>query len=930
MQIFQDGLPLSAGTNLFLAMRPLFSDSDDDGAFLPAGVSGQRKTSSFNSHVITPPGNSLDASRRTMRSLFAQNNALGASTSPAFRYSDQSVLVQSIAASASSSIPLQVVRHALVQAYSGEEYRGTCVFALCVPNTREPPLTASPLLTLVDEGKRTLCRFPIGPDLQLSQSTTNSQFVSCYDPALGSHWQFMFSDRRDAADFVVSVQTLAFHIRNPSSSAAEFMSYETGSLHSVSSSPAVQPGTAAQFGLKLWLLQRVGATCYYTTGKVVEEVPSEAPCDVTVKGGQWMVGLEECAVGMRAGDVRLCILPPGHTAVPHGVEKLEVTPADTVVALLHCVSILTPTTTPRRTVQRGLRAALTPPPPPPVEPVAAASTTEDPTMVALLQRTLLQALANATFPSSGGATAADAHTSSTLDRIERATERVQVQLGNLYEKLDRMDVSTKLQENNLALERIMKKTVGQLPQNEIDVEDRTKDREALLASLEKYKGRFEEVNENYQRALEAMSRYAEKVHSLENDLRIQQDTLEARLSDLAERHRLDAVEWRVRHQAEVDRVGSEQYEAGKAAGTAEGRHLGKQELLRAEGSIGADTWREKCLQNEQEVVRCRSELQEAQGRYVRVRRGLEAEIDSLRLLCDRLGAQQTALEVHVPEESTEQQCKRVKRALNAVYTDVETQLTAGCGDVTHPISVADTLSVLVVAIKRVSTTFTQEIRTEAALRQNENGVLRKMRGERQRTPAVLAGAVDPALPLLLPAPDSLQEVYAGVQQDTTSLPELQRAPKEAVGPGDNNDGGPIAPTPCTPRMDAALSPVEDVELSAGPEYSVNMEATMPSEGRQTEEPRWATSRTAIPPSTPKETPQRTLFPVVAVDSPELGDQHSHLAHEEMAAPHRYAETPVLPNRQDYTEDFIEDETPRGRAAVVLSLPPTPSSGISNV
>ncbi|CAJ1987226.1 hypothetical protein conserved [Leishmania donovani] len=555
----------------------------------------------------------------------------------------------------------------------------------------------------------------------------------------GCWWTCMFPDRDKASRFLVSAYTVAQYAATlaqrtgtastcvpsvrtlPASPPSKTDKAAASAASAAGGAPGVvRPDVPATICWQTWALRRVSReTLYCVPGSCVEEVPPSAPRTVTATDGTLWDAAAAALVGMRTGESRLVFLTPEDTRVRQPKPRTDSrrserpgrsapqlalnTPAVIYMTCLQAVSSPIGTPEPSTTTAAGDLAPLIPPPPAPAPATAAAATSvsvsapppaAEPSQApgaasalstnTLLQQLLLHFLQQQPQQPLPSASASERGTSQQVwESIECALTRVQVQLGSLYEKIDRLDIEAKLQHNNTELERVMRRVVGRAPQEEIAIEDSLKDREELLASIERHRHKFEEANANYQRALEAMGRLSDRAQALERDLRLQQDIWAQQRKDEAEQMRLRLVERDARHRDELERVSEERYAAGRSDGHAAGYREGRQAtLLEVEGSgTGGDgggpvvmQWREKLMAKDQEVIALQTALQDAKFRHDRDRRQLRAEIDVLTELNEKLQHLQANADVRVPEETVQQQCKRIKRTLNAVYNQVEEQL----------------------------------------------------------------------------------------------------------------------------------------------------------------------------------------------------------------------------------------------------------------
>jgi tetratricopeptide (TPR) repeat protein len=545
---------------------------------------------------------------------------------------------------------------------------------------------------------------------------------------------------------------------------------------------------------RTWALRRVSRTTpYCLPGDSVDGVSPLSPRDVIPGAGALRDGIEAALIGMRSGESRLVFLTAEATRVQHpeltspaarqksgrrgeeGAAPAMLRSLDRpAVAYVTCVKAVATTATttaaaassasssPAESATQSHKAPQTPPLPSSssLTPVAAGVDATTNAAGALLQQLLLQTLQQPLqhaqplpLPITATPASVSASSSPRWNAMERTLDRVMLQLGALYEKVDRLDIEEKLQRNNAQLEAAMKRVVGLAPQGDVAVEDTLKDRDALLASLERYRSQYEEANANYQRALEAMGRSTERAQALETDLRVQQDLWSRQRSDEAEQTRLKLLERDMRHRDELERVAEARYAAGKADGHAAGYREGRQAALTAVDGEGGVTavmmeWRAKVAARDQQIVALKTALQDAKFHHERDRRQLRAEIDVLTGLNEKLQHLQANADVRMPEETTQQQCKRLKRVLNTVYAQVEAQVLAlsqwrsSIGAATedkehreesasHAVAVDDVLAVVMSVITAEARSAVAQIKADGERRSKENADVRALTLARQ-------------------------------------------------------------------------------------------------------------------------------------------------------------------------------------------------------
>ncbi|KAF8294234.1 hypothetical protein TcYC6_0102940 [Trypanosoma cruzi] len=163
-----------------------------------------------------------------------------------------------------------------------------------------------------------------------------------------------------------------------------------------------------------------------------------------------------------------------------------------------------------------------------------------------------------------------------------------------------------------------------------------KDRDGLLATIERLKKRLDERNKQLSPRPEAMGRHKDEVHGLQNDLRIEQETHESRMKQMEEHNRLKFVEMEVRHRQAIERVAEEKLREGREIGLKEGLQLGKQEALEAAGGHSDREWKDRFFASEQRALQLEAEMQERESHHISERRGLQEQIDALHEMTEKL------------------------------------------------------------------------------------------------------------------------------------------------------------------------------------------------------------------------------------------------------------------------------------------------------
>nr|CCC52878.1 conserved hypothetical protein [Trypanosoma vivax Y486] len=740
-----------------------------------------------------------------MKSLFAQDAMQSRHGVTSLRYEDHptqtsgKAVARSLArggaipAQAPNTSPLQTAFQYTVMTYKGENAVGLCVVAVCIPRSNTS-VTTTPLIAIIDREKRPQCRIPIDGNLQLLQNPSEPQYASLYDPNFGGHWSLMFKGRRECTEFVAGTFTVFHSPRlDDNLTPLPFVEWDNGTAATpVAHQDGVSRGDVISISFTMWLLRRVSGTTFFALGKIIEEVPPDAPREVTVADGSLMAGVEEALIGLRGGGAsRLVFVPPRMTRVLRGIGNPEVLPSDTVVVHVSCHEVV------RRVKGGGNRVAdKSVLPSPAVETDGgqgwvAATNTPAPTANAdnnaLLQVLLLQTIQqqqqqqsnNAPRASGGDGGVAAANQ---LGSIERSIERVQCQLATLYEKIDRLAIEEKIEKNNAAIERMVKKAVGKAPTNDVDAEDMMKDRDGLLATIERLKRRLEEETANYHRALEAISRHKDEVHGLQKDLLLQRETHEARVKQLEEQRRLRAVESEVQHQQAMERISEEKYREGREAGARAAREEMRQKQLSGLDGDGEQEWRQRLFASEQRAVQLEAAMHEIEGRHIAERRQLQEHIDATEkmnaILKERLGTGALgagALEgVHLTAaEAARQQCAVLRRAMKALMTNVQTQV---CTIGSDKVAVEDVLRILGSSIEVEVDSFTAQIMSEAQSFGKPTAALSSSFEELNEGPPVVGDLHEDGVPLIDP-----KAIASGVGETTLQCTSEGTAGKDLAG-----------------------------------------------------------------------------------------------------------------------------------------------------
>ena len=633
------------------------------------------------------------------------------------------------AASAPGATGTQVACQAQAMAYKGEQAVGACFACVLISN-------GIPLVALVDREKRPLARVRVNNDLQLLQNQSELQYATLYDPAINQHWTLMFKGPVESTTFVCSALTVLHFVQLADGPAPNHLD-----LVETSSKPVARNGDLASIAYSAWLVHRLGSSGFFTCGKLVEEVPLHAPKMVKLGRGEVFTGLEEYSVGMAAGSKRLMWLGPKKTRVA-GLGNPEIAANDSIVVLVTCTEVtrdgaggpmpslggdddgsdddLGPGKGGRK--KAPVAAATKEQPlaalpvaqivqpisaPAPAQPAAAAGGLDQNT---LLQTVLLHTL-QLSQQNSRPAPAPEPVPQARSVDVERSIDRIHNQISSLYEKLDRMDIEGKLSKNNEAIERIVKKAVGKMPTNDVDIEDMAKDRDQLLAKIEHLKQRVEEATDNYHKALETMGRHKDETSALKNDLLIERETAGQRFKELNERKRLELVDLEVRHRRELDKTNSTRYDEGKEDGYKQGFAAGKLHQLDESNSSSTEQYKQLLHQKDQRIVELESQVQQAQAKQYQERREYADQIQNLNNLIRRLEDRDTSKKQDVNDTSG-QMCKTLRRAMNSTYAAIEAQFYA---TEREQIAVEDALAMVLASVKSETRSYVDEIKREAAL-----------------------------------------------------------------------------------------------------------------------------------------------------------------------------------------------------------------------
>ena len=164
--------------------------------------------------------------------------------------------------------------------------------------------------------------------------------------------------------------------------------------------------------------------------------------------------------------------------------------------------------------------------------------------------------------------------SSDNSEVLRGVDRLMVQMGQLYQKMDHIDITRKLEENNDKVEVMFRRVMGKAPTAGFDVAAAgikgESDTATLWAEIEKREKKIDELTESYHNALASISNNKDETNSLKNDIQIERDTAIERLKEANERHRLVVLDYDIKARTEKDSA----VEAALKQGKEEGYKLG--------------------------------------------------------------------------------------------------------------------------------------------------------------------------------------------------------------------------------------------------------------------------------------------------------------------------------------------------------------------
>ena len=171
-----------------------------------------------------------------------------------------------------------------------------------------------------------------------------------------------------------------------------------------------------------------------------------------------------------------------------------------------------------------------------------------------------------------------------VDELQKGMDRLMVQMGQLYQKIDHIDVTRKLEENNEKIEGVFRRVMGKAPSTGYDayasgIDRNCDDVPTLLAEIEKREKKLEEMTQAYHNALASISENKEETSALKTDVTIERETAIQRLTEANERHRLVVVEMDAKHRSELEKAVDKAHKEGKEEGFKQGTVEGEREAF---------------------------------------------------------------------------------------------------------------------------------------------------------------------------------------------------------------------------------------------------------------------------------------------------------------------------------------------------------------
>jgi flagellar biosynthesis/type III secretory pathway protein FliH len=692
-----------------------------------------------------------DGTKGTMKSIFAADRATSQPNMAALKYEPpkRDKVAEAAATVVQGTGPAQpgsaappgqggtaAAATASVIAYRGDQHVGPAAMVVAVNSGQANVI-------VIDREKRPLCKVHVDEAMQMLPSFDDARYATLYDPIGQIHWSFMFRSVEECHGFVAAAITVQHYLLLPEGPRAPVVDLVEGPKDEFERPTPAKQGSTVMMSLLVWKLKRVGQT--YTTDKLIDTIPMDAPRKIEVGRNDQMIGVEEALVGARPGTWRLVMVSPKKTRTD-GLGNPEIGPKDSVVAFVRLHSIVDAEEDTRplaiedkrgASTAAGPRSALAdvaspnphaPPQASPAPQVAPAKSEEDNLFKALLLQTMqMQQQQAAHFqslahhqpqpPAPPPAPVRPQPDEATIPaHVERSLDRINQQLSSLYEKIDRLDFEKRLDQNNEKIERMVKKAVGKMPVNDVDIEDMAKDKDQLLARIEALKQKLEEMTDNYHTALSQCGESKERLAAAANDLAIERSSSEKALIDLKERHRLQIVEAEVRLRNAVDQAREQAFEEGREQGYERGYQNGKIDAMTGENANESVVkLREMLSAREQEIVVLQSRIGELERRGYEDRRMGTDEKAALQGLIERLEAKERQRQGVVYDQATAMS-KLIRRVMNATYASFEEQVYAA---ESQSIPVQDALNMALVAVKTEARNATEELKREAASRSAE-------------------------------------------------------------------------------------------------------------------------------------------------------------------------------------------------------------------
>eukprot|EP01064_Diplonema_japonicum_P005998 TRINITY_DN13970_c0_g2_i1.p1 TRINITY_DN13970_c0_g2~~TRINITY_DN13970_c0_g2_i1.p1 ORF type:complete len:748 (+),score=233.23 TRINITY_DN13970_c0_g2_i1:41-2284(+) len=526
-----------------------------------------------------------------------------------------------------------VLENIMVQLFQNEQQVGTAMCYLrSKPQASGPPQVS---LLFVDRTKRKLLETVLTSSTYWIQTPYDGQqqYVSMQD-ATGAMWTIQFRKVDEATRFTQTIYTVQHSL-----------SVLEGTLRTTfellgGSGDVMEEGDLLGIKYKYFKASPYEkCPCLMKVDVPFEEVKEGDTKKVRLGDGKIMAGVADCLREMNKGHRRFLVLPPTKTANGSGMRPDSVGAHDTVCCFLEIAKVKK--ATPAEEPSSALVIVEQPEPVPVapyVEPVAV-SPAPEPTPQAAVQPTPAPTQPAAAPPAAAPPAApVDTNTllttllvnqlqgnqpkpevTSEATDVARGIDRLMVQMGQLYQKLDHIDITRKLEENNEKVEGIFRRVVGKAPSAGYDPLkqgiDRDADMSTVLAELEKRDKKIEELTESYHNALATISNTKEETGYLKNDLQIERDTAIERLKEANERHRLAMVDNDVKARQEKDYATERARKEGKEEGYKLGMAEGEREAFLKQAGGDQDevfkqleTSREENVQMQQELLNMQKKL----------------------------------------------------------------------------------------------------------------------------------------------------------------------------------------------------------------------------------------------------------------------------------------------------------------------------------